>query len=352
MKTLRLLQVKDLNVLVRMDLDLPEVDGGYDTTRLEDGLQSLIFLYKNGAKHVKVIAHLGRPEGKVVKKYSMKKITEILYDALLEDKTFKKVTKDELKTWLEVGENLRFDPREEKPSDAFAKELAKGFDLYVFDAFAVSHRDHTSVTRLPEYINTCTGIQCYKELTTLKKLLRSPKQPFVFILGGGKPETKIPLIDPISEKVSVVMVGGKLAKEMSYEQYPNRKLIIGELREDGKDLSQDAMEQFERFIVQAETIVWNGPMGKYEDEDARKATAYIADAIARTRGFKVIGGGDTEAAISLLKIDQKKAFTHVSTGGGAMLEYLAYGTLPLLDALERSQMEFSGKPKANKSKKK
>ncbi len=348
MKTLRLLQVKDLNVLVRMDLDLPEVDGKYDTTRLMDGLQSLIFLYKNDAKHVKVIGHLGRPDGKVVKKYSMKKITAVLYESLLKDKAFKKVKQEELEKWLEVGENLRFDPREEKPNSKFAKELSKGFDLYVYEAFAVVHRDHTSVTRIPEYLPTCTGIQCYKELTTLKKLLRSPKQPFVFILGGGKPETKIPLIDPISERVSVIMVGGKLPKEMTYEQFPNRKLIIGELREDGKDLSQAAMEQFERFIVQAETIVWNGPMGKYEDEDARKGTAYIADCVARTRGFKILGGGDTEAAVSLLGIDQEKAFTHVSTGGGAMMEYIAKGTLPLIEALERSQMEFGGKTKADK----
>lgn len=340
MKTLRLLNVQDKNVLVRMDLDLPFVDGEYDTTRLESSLPTLVFLYKNGAKHVKVISHLGRPEGKVVKKFSMKPVAKLLYQALLKDKTFKKVTEDQLESWLEVGENLRFDPREEKASDKFAKELAKGFDLYVYEAFAVSHRDHTSVTRVPEYLPTCTGIQCYKEITVLKKLLKNPKRPFVFILGGGKPETKIPLIEPISERVNVVMVGGKMPNLLNYDDNKNRKLIIGELREDGLDISQETMEQFERFIVQAETIVWNGPMGKYEDETARKGTKYIAEAIARTRGFKVIGGGDTEAAITELGIDQEKAFTHVSTGGGAMLDYLAYGTLPFLEALKHSEMEF------------
>lgn len=343
MKTLRLTNVKDKNVLIRLDLDLPVVDGGFDTTRLEASIASLIYLYKNEAKHVKVIAHFGRPEGKVVKKYAMKPIADILYDEMQKDRTFKKLSREELTAWIEVGENLRFDEREEKGNDKYAKELAKGFDLYVFDAFAVSHRDHTSVTRIPAYLPTCTGIQCYKEITTLKKLLRNPKLPFVFILGGGKPETKIPLIEPISEKVSVIMVGGKMPMEMSYENNKNRKLIIGELREDGKDISSDTIEQFERFIIQAETIVWNGPMGKYEDEDSREGTARIADAIARTRGFKVIGGGDTEAAITLLKIDQKKAFTHISTGGGAMMDFLAKGTLPFIEALNTSAMEFAGK---------
>lgn len=339
MKTLRLTPVKDLKVLVRLDLDLPEADGKWDTTRLEHGIPTLVYLFKNEAKHVKVISHLGRPKGKVVKKLSLKPIAKLLYKRLLQDKAFKKMTEKDLEKWLEVGENLRFDEREEKPNDKFAKELSKGYDLYVYDAFADSHRDHTSVTRVTEMMPTVTGIQFYKEITVLKKLLKKPKLPFIVILGGGKPETKIPLIDPISERASVVMVGGTIPKEINYENHPNSKLIIGELREDGLDLTDEACEQFERFIVQAETIVWNGPMGKYEDAKSRKGTAYIADVIARTRGFKVIGGGDTEAAITLLKIDQTKAFTHVSTGGGAMLDYLAKGTLPFLDALEHSAME-------------
>jgi phosphoglycerate kinase len=340
MKTLRLTPVKDKKVLVRLDLDLPLADRKYDTTRLEHGIPTLTYLLKNEAKHVKVIAHLGRPEGKEVKKYSLKPVAKLLYDRLLEDKSFKKMDRKSLEKWLEVEENLRFDAREEKPSDAFAKKLAKGYDLYVFDAFAVSHRDHTSVTRIPEILTTVTGIQFYKEITVLKKLLKKPKLPFVVILGGGKTETKMQLIDAISERASVIMIGGKLAQEMTYETHQNRKLIIGELRKDGLDLSDEAMEQFERFIVQAETLVWNGPVGKYEDPKARKGTAFIADVIARTRGFKVIGGGDTEAAVTLLKIDQEKAFTHVSTGGGAMLDYLAKGTLPFLEALHHNEMEF------------
>lgn len=340
MKTLRLTPVKDLKVLVRLDLDLPEENGKFDTTRMEDGIPTLAYLFKNEAKHVKVIAHLGRPKGKVVRKLSLKPIAKLLYQKLLEDKAFKKLTQKELEAWLEIDENLRFDPREEEGNKKFAKELIKGFDLYVFDAFADSHRNHTSVTVIPEMIRTVTGIQFYKEITMLKKLLKRPKLPFIVILGGGKAETKIPLINAISERASVVLVGGKLSQEMSYETHPNRKLIIGELRKDGLDLSDEAMEQFERFIVQAETIVWNGPLGKYEDPKARKGTAYIADVISRTRGFKVIGGGDTEAAVTLLKIDQAKAFTHVSSGGGALLDYLAKGTLPFLEALEHSQMEF------------
>jgi len=340
MKTLRLTNVKDKKVLVRLDLDLPMIDGAYDATRLVHGIPTLIYLFKNGAKSVRVIGHVGRPKGKVVRKFSMKPIAKLLYLELLKDKAFKGKTEKDVAAWLEVAENLRFDAREESGNVKYAKELIKGFDLYVFDAFGVSHRNHTSVIFIPEYLPTVTGIQFYKEITILKKLLKKPKLPFVFILGGGKAETKIPLIDPISERVSVIIAGGKIPLEMNYEDHPNRKLIIGELREDKKDLSDAAMEQFERFIVQAETIVWNGPMGMYEDPEARKGTAYIADCVARTRDFKIIGGGDTEAAVTALGIDQEKAFTHVSTGGGAMLEYLAKGTLPFLESLKHSQMEF------------
>ncbi len=333
MDTLLLTDVKDKNILVRLDLDLPLEDGEFDTTRLELGLPTLIYLYTHKAKHVKVIAHRGRPKGKKNQKLSLNPIAEIVYTKLLENKYFKDITRKELEKWLEIGDNLRFDKQETKGSKTFAKKLAKGFDLYVFDAFAVSHREHTSVVEIPKILKTCVGLRFYKEIQALKKLLRRPKKPFVAILGGGKPETKMPIIDAITDKVTVIMVGGKLAVEMDYETHTNRKLIIGRLTEDKLDINQDAIDQFIRFIVQAKTILWNGPLGKIEDENAQEGTKKIADAIARTRGYKVVGGGDTEAALTMFDINPD-SFSFVSSGGGAMLHYFAYKTLPFLEALK------------------
>ncbi len=231
-------------------------------------------------------------------------------------------------------ENLRFDPREEKGDAKFGKELAKGHDLFVNDAFATSHRAHTSIVIIPKILPTVFGVQFEKEMTVMKKITETPKRPFMFVLGGAKLETKMPLLEKVSEYVDVILLGGKLAAEARKQGYKNRKTIIAELTEDGLDISQPSMEQFERFIVEAKTLVWNGPMGKFEDGKHMDGTKFIAQAVIKCPGYKVIGGGDTEAAVTQLKLNQEKAFSHVSSGGGAMLHYLTYRSLPAIEAVE------------------
>ncbi len=325
---------KDLSVLLRLDLDLPYEKKKFDTTRLEDSFETLTYLWKHKAKHVTVIGHRGH-DVKKTKDFSLAPIAELLYKELLATKAFQKTNRADLEKWLDVLENLRFDPREEEGSVKFAKELAKGHDLFVNEAFATAHREHTSIVTIPQILPTVFGFQFEKEMIAMKKVTETPKRPFIFVLGGAKLDTKLPLLEKVSENVDVILLGGKLALEAQKQGYKNRKMIIANLTDDTLDITLPSIEQFERFIAEAKTLLWNGPMGKFEDGKHVEGTQRIAEAIARTTGYKMIGGGDTEAAVTLFKIDEKKSFNHVSSGGGAMLYYLTYRTLPAIEAVKK-----------------
>lgn len=328
--SLKALNVKDKKVLLRLDLDLPENEDGFDTTRLEAGVQTLNQLLKRGAAQVHVIGHRGRPEGKVVKKLALEPITDLLIEMVPENKRDK----------VTFGENLRFDPGEEKNSMAFARKLAKGFDFYVNDAFATAHREHASMTQLPKVLPTVLGKTFEKEMKVMQKLYRQPDRPLTMILGGAKPD-KLEYLKSMFEYVNVFVVVGKLVEFLDKEeaQKENRKLIVADLTDDGFDITKDSAEQIERFIKASATVIWNGPVGRYEDGEHEYGTKYIADAISRTKVYSVIGGGDTEAAVDFFGIDRNK-FSHVSTAGGALMEYLATGSLPGYDAIVEGQKEF------------
>lgn len=315
--------IKGKNVLVRLDLDLPKQGRGFDETRLEDGLATLRYLLKEGAKKITVISHRGRPEGKRVLALSLHKVETLLR---------KKLSKEE-NAKIIVLENLRFDPGEEKNAVAFAKKLAKGQDLYINDAFA-SYREHASIVGVPKLLPTYFGIQFLKELEGLEKVVHTPKRPFIVILGGAKLSTKLPLLERLKEKADVLLVGGKLSGELEAHPTDNRKLIVGALTKDGKDITVDTVAQFTRFISMANTVLWNGPLGKYEDKKYRGGTRAIAQFLSRAKAYSVVGGGDTEAALTELGI--RKGIGFISSGGGAVLEYVAFGTLPSIEAVVAS----------------
>lgn len=322
---LRTTPVTGKNVLVRLDLDLPPKRASFDTTRLEDGLPTLKYLLEGGAKKITVISHLGRPNGKRVLKMSLKPVYKLL---------LKHFTKEEQKK-LVLMENLRFDSREEKGSAVLARSLAKGQDLFVNDAFASSHREHTSIVEVPKLLPTVMGFQFEKEITNLEKVVKTPKRPLILILGGAKLETKLPLLEKMQKVVDVILVGGKLAEELKEHPIVNRKIVVGKLNKTGKDINYDTIQQFFRFITMAGTVVWNGPMGKYEDKQYRNGTAAIARHLSQARAYSVVGGGDTEAALTVIKAT--KGIDFISSGGGAMLDYLAYGTMPGIEAMEKSK---------------
>lgn len=330
MRYLSAMDPEDLNVLVRLDLDLPQKGKSFDTTRLEDSLETLGYLWKSKAKHVTVIAHRGHhPKASD----SLEPIADLLYDKMLVEKAFKNATRDKLEEWLDVLENLRFDPREEANDPNFAKELAEGQDLFVNDAFATSHREHTSIVGVPKVLQTVFGFQFAKEMTVLEKLTGTPKRPFLFILGGAKLDDKLQLLEKIGEHVDVILLGGKLAAEAREKEYKHRRMIIAQLTDDGLDITPTSNEQFERFVLDAKTLVWNGPMGYFEDGKHAAGTKALIESISKSNAYKVAGGGDTEAAMTQLKVDQGKIFNHVSSGGGALLHYLAFRTLPALEVV-------------------
>jgi len=322
--SLSLLKCEGLSVLVRLDLDLPEVRRKLDTTRLEDGLATLRYLIDRGVKKITIIAHRGRPEGKRVAKLSMKPVEKVLLAQLKVPKTVE----------VKVLENLRFDAREESGSVAFARELAKGHQAFVNDAFASSHREHTSITCLPKVLPSYFGLQFEKELRGLAPAVVDVKRPLLLVLGGAKLETKLPIINAMTERADIICVGGKLATELTNHPIANRRLIVGKLTSDGKDIAKPTIEQFARFISMAQTIVWNGPMGKFEDAKYRNGTRAIARLLSAGRAYTIVGGGDTEAALTVMKLE--KGIKFISSGGGAMLDYIAYGTLPGIEAVKKS----------------
>lgn len=327
MKYLNSAKLEGKHVLVRLDLDLPKTAHSFDTTRLEDGIPTLKYLAAHGVASITILAHRGRPTGPS-STYSLTPIEKLLRA---------KLTKDE-NALITLEKNVRFDSREEKGSLPFAKELAKGQDLFVLDAFATAHREHTSITYLPQVLPSYVGLQFEKEIAAFTKVLHSPKRPFVVLLGGAKLETKMPLIEAFQEKADVILVGGKLALEAREKAYKGRKVILAELTPDGKDISQGAIDQFSRFIKAAGTLIWNGPMGMFEDAKHSHGTKQIALAVDQCAGFTLTGGGDTEAAQTKYKAEAN--IKHISSGGGSMLEYLIKGTLPGIQAVEASQTAF------------
>jgi len=325
---LKALDLRDKKVLLRMDLDLPENQDGFDTTRLEYGLPTLQYLLKRGVAEVKVIGHRGRPGGKTVRKLKLAPIIDLIKERI-DEKYHSK---------LVFEENLRFAPGEEKNLKTFAKKLAKGYDIYVNEAFATAHREHASIVTLPTLLPTVMGRQFEKEMKVLRQILYAPKRPLNLILGGAK-EEKLEYLDKLFEHFNVFLVGGKLAQGRKDMEETNRKLIVGDLTEDGLDLNQDTIEQFDRFIKASETVIWNGPVGKYEDPAHQTGTEAIANSVARSKVFSYVCGGDTEAAITHFGLEHKM-FNHISTGGGAVMSYLVDGTLPGLQAIEASQQSF------------
>jgi len=310
------------SVLLRLDLDLPVLNGELDLSRLETGLLSLKHLLDKGVQHVRVIGHRGRPEGKKVRALSLKPV-EAALKARLSSEQAKRV---------EVLENLRFDAREEANDPSLAKELAKGSGLFVNDAFASSHREHTSIVGVPAILPSVIGLHFESELKHLH-VAEQPNRPFIVLIGGAKIETKLPLITRMCEKADVVLVGGKLIQELEHHALAHRKLIRGKLDESGLDISQDTVSQFERFFAMAKTIVWNGPMGKVEDGHLFGTQAMVT-ALKKSNVPIIIGGGDTEVYLDSELTSKSNVF--VSSGGGAMLTYLSQGTVVGLEAIAKN----------------
>ncbi|MDD5144784.1 MAG: phosphoglycerate kinase [Candidatus Pacebacteria bacterium] len=345
MKTPKKLNVENKKVLVRCGFDVSLSSKGVilDDYRIKENLPTINYLLNNKAKVV-LMSHLGRPEGKFEKKYSLRPIAMFLSKILgkkvefLNDCKGEAVEKriSEMKPGeIVLLENLRFYKEEEENNDSFARDLARLGDFYVNDAFSVCHRAHASIVGITKFLPSVAGFSLENEVKTLKKLSKNPEKPLVAIIGGAKVETKAKLINNISEIADVVLIGGLIAREIKekdiYLNYPAKIFPPAAGEVEGKDIGIKTIKLFREKISKAKTVFFNGVVGFTEKEKFSKGTEEILKAIIKSNAFSVIGGGDTVEFVNKLGIASK--FNHVSTGGGAMIAFLAGEKLPGLEVL-------------------
>jgi len=381
-KNLQDINVKNKRVLVRVDFNLSLNDDGKitDDFRIKEALPTIEYLLKKGAKII-LMSHLGDPEGKFVEKLKM----DVIQNRLLEYLDYSIVkAKDcigkEIEDWtyemrggeILLLENLRFHKEEEANNIKFAKSLAKLGDIYVNEAFGVSHRKHASVVGVPKLLPSAAGFCLQKEVEELSRVLFQPKRPLVVIIGGAKVSTKIKVIEKFLEKADKLLLAGALVntvfaargislgksfieknvfeivKKLNLEnpkiQLPNDFICqnseisargINAVKENESvfDIGPKSAELFLELIREAKMIVWNGPLGLVEKQPFDRSSEVIAKGIAESRAYSIVGGGDT--VVFIRKLGLEKKFNYVSTGGGAMLDYLANETLPGIEALKK-----------------
>lgn len=369
--------LKGKKVVLRVDFNVPLKNGKVeDDFRIKAGLPTIKYLLSKGASII-ILNHLGRPEGKVVPKLSNKPVSQRL-SKLLNKKVVQlnEVVGSKVKGvagQLKQGqiimlENVRFHPREELNYQPLAKSWASLADLYVNDAFAVSHRQASSVSAIMKYLPSYAGLLLEKEVENLNKVLDNKLKPKVAIIGGAKIETKVKVIKNLLDKMNSILLGGAVAnnvlKQMNYEvglslvnktqlkiaksilynklKYPldvvvaksRKRGVKSQIKAVGKiekddiilDIGPDTVKLYSEYIKRSKLVVWNGPMGYFEIPKYKKSSQEIAKNIIKTKAYSIVGGGETVELIKDLKLIKK--FSFVSTGGGAMLEFLEGKVLP------------------------
>jgi len=345
MKTLKDFDLKNKRVLVRADFNVPLNERGdiADDFRIKKTVPTIEYLIKNEAKVI-LMSHLDDPEGKVVENLRLTPVQDRLTEYL--DFSVIKASDcvgSEIEKWskeMQAGEillleNLRFHKEEEENDENFAKELSKLGDVYINDAFGTCHRAHASTAGVPKYLPSGVGLLLEKEIKILSEFLENPQKPLIAIVGGKKVETKVKSVDKISEISDWVLVGELIEKETKEKnikfKYPLK--IIGPVDSFKTfDLGPETLRIFKEKIALAKTVFWNGPLGMTEREEFAKGSEEIARAIIKCGAFSIIGGGETVEFVNRLGLADK--FNHVSTGGGAMLEFLAGEKLPGIEALK------------------
>ncbi len=355
-------------VLVRTDFNVPMETSATgeriitDDFRIRAALPTINWLTERGATVV-TASHLGRPKGQSNPKYSMAPVRTRLA---------------ELAPGVELLENLRFDPGEEGNDPSFVARLTAGIDAFVDDAFGACHRAHASIVGPPQTLPSAMGLLLQKEVDVLLGLRNHPKHPFVAVLGGSKISDKLGVVEALLDVVDALVIGGAMCFTfLAAQGYPigaslwepdqvetcRRLLVVAaergktiHLPEDivgldadsnyatygirlpegakGFDIGPGSAAAFSDIIMEARTVFWNGPMGMFEDDRFAAGTLTVAQAMADTKAFTVVGGGDSAAALAQFRLDDE--VDHVSTGGGASLELLELGDLPGLEALRKA----------------
>lgn len=384
-KTIKDIDVKGKKVLVRVDFNVPINDNGEitDDNRIKRALPTIRYLIDNGSKVV-LVSHLGRPKGKVKDELRMDPVAQRLADLLNMEvkKTDECIGPEAEKAVSELRpgevvllENVRFDPRETKNDPEFAKQLASLAEIFVNDAFGTAHRAHASTVGVADYLPAVAGFLMQKEIETMGKALEAPDRPFAAILGGAKVSDKIGIIENLLNKVDYLLIGGGMAftflkaqgletgnslleedkiseansllqkaRETGVKMLLPKDIVVATAIDEnadyktvkieeipqgwiGVDIGEQTIKEYQEIIYKAKTIIWNGPMGVFEKRPFAKGTNAIAEAMGNTiDAITIIGGGDSIAAVEQMGYADK--MTHISTGGGASLEFLAGKELP------------------------
>lgn len=391
-KTVRDIDFKNKRALVRVDFNVPMKDGKItDDFRIKSALKTIDYLMDKGAKVV-LMSHLGRPKGTYKPEFSLKPVAE-----KLEELTGKKVVffdiespvnDDTVKASKDFDgsilllQNTRYDAGEEKNDPDLAKKLAAHGDIYVNDAFGTAHRAHASNVGISEILPAVAGFLVENEIKYIKENLDNPKHPFVAILGGAKVSDKIGVIENLMNKVDKIIIGGAMAntflkaqgydmgkslvedekidlakdllkesKDKNVEILLPVDLVMTDSLDDSNliktvklgddkadlmavDIGEESIKNFSKAIKDAKLVIWNGPMGVFENKDFAKGTFEIAKAVAESDAVSIIGGGDSSLAVKLSGYEDK--VTHVSTGGGASLEMMEGKELPGIKCLEEA----------------
>jgi phosphoglycerate kinase len=379
-RSVRDLDVANKRVLVRVDFNVPVKDGEVtDDTRIRRALPTIRYLLSEGARPV-LISHLGRPKGEPDPGYAMDPVAARLQELLGEpveklDAAVGPEVEEAIEDWDGRGvvllENSRFYPGETENDAGFADQIAVLADLYVDDAFGAAHRAHATTVGVPERLPAAAGLLMEEEIDYLDKVLEDPQRPFVAILGGAKVSDKLGVIESLLETADSLLIGGAMGftffEALGYEtgdslvedDYLNEAkrlmeeagdrlvlpvdVVVAEAMEEGAesetvavesmpsgkmglDIGPETVALFEGHISGASTIFWNGPMGVFEIDDFAKGTEGVARAVAESGATSVVGGGDSVAAVNKLGLEDR--MSHISTGGGASLEYVEGKELP------------------------
>ncbi|MCX5701282.1 MAG: phosphoglycerate kinase [Candidatus Omnitrophica bacterium] len=386
--TIKDIDFKNKTVLMRADFNVPQ-DASLnitDDTRIRATLPTIKYILEHGVKKLVLISHLGRPDGKPTPKYSLKPVALRLKELLGQDVLFlddcigENIKKeiDSCKEKVILLENLRFHAEEEANDANFAKQLASLAEVFVNDAFGTAHRAHASTEGVTHFLRSAAGLLLEKEIQYLGNAVQNPEKPFMVIMGGAKVSDKIGMIESLLLRAGCFIIGGGMAytflkaqgKEIGNSKLEKDKLdlaksildrakylnkdivlpvdhvvvetidanakseIVGENIPPGKiavDIGPKSIKLFEEKLKPAKTIVWNGPLGIFEMDAFSKGTEEVAKFVGTLKAVTIIGGGDTAAAINKFKLEDK--MTHISTGGGASLEYLEGKVLPGVAAL-------------------
>ncbi len=320
-------------VLMRVDYNVPfAVDGTIsDDKRMQDSLPTVRYCLERGAKVV-LCSHFGRPEGKPDPKFSLRPVYEHLKKLLpnvtvqFAPFTVGDVVVEQINALpngsVLLVENTRFTKAETDNDPAFAKQLSLLGDVFVNDAFGSAHRAHASTVGVTDYLPAYAGLLMEREITYLSQITHNQQRPFTVIIGGKKASDKMPLALKLADVADYVLVGGKIAQDWQADGMAHRA-TIHVAPDQGLDISAETVAKWQPIIQSSRTIFWNGPLGQFDvDPQNARGTRAVAQMIQDTDAVSVVGGGDTAAAVKDFK------FTHVSTGGGAALEFVEGTTLP------------------------